>query len=34
MNSIAQATQDELKVLFSNVSAKIGLSPGASASPT
>ena len=28
MNSIVRATQDELKVLFSNVSAKIGLSPG------
>ena len=28
MNSVARATQNELKSLFSNVSGKIGLSPG------
>ena len=28
MNSIARATQDELKSLFSNVSVKVRLSPG------
>jgi len=28
MNNIARATQDERKTLFSNVSSKIGLSPG------
>ena len=27
MNSVARATQNELKSLFSNVSGKIGLSP-------
>ena len=28
MNNIARATQDERKALFSNVSSRIGLSPG------
>ena len=28
MNSIARATPDERKTLFSNASVKIGLSPG------